>query len=79
MLLFVAAAAAAHNNYIYSLSLCLSEINNLKDSTPYVYQYFTKGQHGVRKKAGSFKSVNSDMAHGQTYNIDLKESASGLT
>ena len=31
------------------------------------------------KKAGSFKGVTSDMADGQTYNIDVKESASGLT
>ena len=31
------------------------------------------------KKAGSFKGVTSDMAHGQTYNIDVKESANGLT
>ena len=31
------------------------------------------------EKAGSFKCVTSDMAHGQTYNIDVKESASGLT
>ena len=46
--------------------------------TPYVYQYFTKGQHGVRNKSGSFKGVTSDMAHVQTYNIDVKESASGL-
>ena len=31
------------------------------------------------KKAGSIKGVTSDMAHGQTYNKDVKESASGLT
>ena len=30
-------------------------------------------------KAGPFKGVTSDMAHGQAYNIDVKESASGLT
>ena len=31
------------------------------------------------KKAGPFKGVTSDMAHGQAYNRDVKESASGLT
>ena len=77
MLPFV--VAAGHHNYIYSLPLCLKEMNNLKDQTPYVYQYFTKDQHGVQTKAGSFKGVTSDMADGQTYNIDVKESASGLT
>ena len=30
-------------------------------------------------KAGSFKGVTFDMAHGQAYNTDVKESASGLT
>ena len=31
------------------------------------------------KKAASFKGFTSDIGHGQTYNIDVKESASGLT
>ena len=31
------------------------------------------------KKAWSSKGVISDMAHGQTYTIDVNESASGLT
>ena len=31
------------------------------------------------KKGRSFKGVTSDVAHGQTYNIDVKEGASGLT
>ena len=42
-----------------------------------VYQYFTKGNYIVRRKAGSFKGVNSDTALEQTYNTDVKES--GLT
>ena len=42
MLLFI--VAAGHHNYIHSLPLCLKEMNNLKDPTPYVYQYSTKGQ-----------------------------------
>ena len=33
----------------------------------------------VCEKAASFKGVTSEMAHGQTYNIDVKESASGRT
>ena len=33
-------------------------------------QYFTKGIHGVRTKAGSFKGVTSDMAHGQTFALN---------
>ena len=48
MLSFV--VAAGHHNYIYSLPLCIKKMNNLYDPIPYVYQYFTKGQHGVRKK-----------------------------
>ena len=31
------------------------------------------------KKAGSIKYVTSDIAHGQTYNRDVKESANWLT
>ena len=31
------------------------------------------------KKAGLFKGVTSDTAHGQTYNIGVKESASELS
>ena len=46
---------------------------NLKHSAPYVYQYFTKCQYVLRIKAGSFKCVTSDTAHGQTYNIYMKE------
>ena len=42
--------AAGHHNYIYSLPMCLKEMNNLKNPAPYVYQYFTKGQYDVRKK-----------------------------
>jgi len=53
MLPFV--VAAGHHNYIYSLSLCLKEMNNLKDPTQNIYQYFTKGIHGVRKKLGHSK------------------------
>ena len=49
-------------------------MNNLKNQASYVYQYFTKGQHG-----GPSKGVTSDIAHGQTHNIDVNESASGLT
>ena len=30
-------------------------------------------QYVVRKKAGSIKGVTSDMAHGETYNRDVKE------
>ena len=33
----------------------------------------------VWKKVGTFKGVTSDMAHGQAYNTDVKESANGLT
>ena len=64
MLPFV--VAAGHHNYIYSLPMCLKEMNNLKNPAPYVYQYFTIGQYDVRKKAESFKCITSDMAHGQT-------------
>ena len=48
----------------------------------YIGQYFTKGQYDVQndvQNAESFKGVTSDMAHGQTYNIDVRESVSGLT
>ena len=48
MLPFV--VAAGHHNYIYSLPMCLKEMNNLKNPAPYVYQYFTKGQYYVQKK-----------------------------
>ena len=70
--------AAGHHNYIYSLSLFLKEIINLKNTAPYVYNYFTKGHYVVRRKAGSFNGVPSDTALEQTYNRDVKESASGL-
>ena len=74
MLPFV--VAAGHHSYIYSLLLCLKEINKLKNPAPYVYQYFTKGQHGVRKKLGHSKVSHLIWLMGS---IDVKESASGLT
>ena len=71
MLPFV--VAAGHHNYIYSLSLCLKKLYNLKNPTPYVYQYFANEKSRCcAKKAGSIKCVTSDMAHGQTYNRDVE-------
>ena len=63
MLPFV--VAAGHHNYIYSLPMCLKEMNNLKNPAPYVYQNFRNDQYDV-PKAESFKCITSDIAHGQT-------------
>ena len=63
MLPFV--VVAGHHNYIYSLPMCLKEMNNLKNPAPYVYKYFTKGQYDVQKTE-SFKRITSEIAHGQT-------------
>ena len=45
----------------------------------YIWYYFIKGHFVVRRKAGSFNGVPTDMALEQTYNRGVKESASGLT
>ena len=57
--------AAGHHNYIHSLSHFLREINNLKNTALYVYQYFLIGQHVERRTANG---VPSDTVLGQTYN-----------
>ena len=71
--------AAGHHNYSYSLPLFLKEMNNLRNTAPEVYHHFMKGHFVVRRKAGAFNGVPTDMALEQTYNRDAKESHSGLT
>ena len=70
--------AAGHHNYSYSLPLFLKEMNDLWNTAPEVYEHFLKGNFVVRRKAGSFNGVATDMALEQTYNRDAKESHSGL-
>ena len=63
----------------YSLPLFLKEMNDLWNTAPEVYEHFMKGHFVVRRRAGSFNGVATDMALEQTYNRDAKESHSGLT
>ena len=71
--------AAGHYNYGYSLPLHLEEMNNPKNTTPGVYHYFLNYHFIVRGKAGFLNGAPNDMALQQTYNRDVKESASGFT
>ena len=60
-------AAAGHHHYRYSLPLYLKEMNNLYQYQMYitVYHYFIKGHFVVRRKAGSFNGVPTDMARNE--------------
>ena len=71
MLPFVVAAGG--HNYIYSL--CLKEMDNLKNPAPYVYHYFTKGQYGVRINLGHSNLSLLIWLMMQAYKIDVNESA----
>lgn len=71
--------ASGHHNYATALPLFLCEMKDLKNKAPDVYAQFQRGNFVVRRTKGRFNAVPTDMALEQTYNKDVKESASGLT
>jgi len=73
------AVVAVHHNYIYSLPPVPKGNEQPEEPSTKCVPVLHERSIRCAKKTGSFKGVTSVTAHGQTYNRDVKESASGLT